>query len=204
MGRGTAVGLAALGVLACWAPAASAAPTQIEFGGALFTPNDVTVDLVPGENTVEWNRNEPVAKTYHSITSNGGNFGIGPGGFTDFDLKMSAGTYPYYCINHGSGGAPMTGQVAVRPIVGEINADDFDVIWAGQGTQTGGSFHTRWKKQGQSNWKDWKTFSNKHKVFGINDNPTDVKPGKTYVIRVLSSSPGTSKWSPSLSVTVEP
>ncbi len=53
---------------------------------------------------------------------------------------MSAGTYPYYCINHGSGGGPMTGQVAVRPIVGEINVDDFDVIWAGQGTQTGTSF----------------------------------------------------------------
>ena len=60
--------------------------------------------------------------------------------------------------------------------MGEINADDFDVIWAGQGTQTGGSFATRWKKQGQSKWKDWQiSIEAKHKVFGANDNPTDVK-----------------------------
>ena len=204
MGRGIAVTFAALGVLACWAPAASATPTQIEFGSNYFNPNDVTVDFVPGENTFEWNRND-ASKNFHSITARGGSFGIGPGGFGDFNLRMSAGTYPYYCVNHGQGAGPMQGQVAVSPIVGVINSDDFDVIWAGGGTQTGGSFATRWKKQGQSKWKDWHNFIEaKHKVFGANDNPTHVKLHKTYVIQARSSGPGSSKWSPKLSVTVEP
>src|SRR5687768_3530238 len=116
--------------MALGTPIAAAAPTQIEFGGSSFTPNDVTVGFIPGENTVEWNRDEPVAKTYHSITSNGGSFGIGPGGFTDFDLRMSAGTYPYYCVNHGSGGAGMVGVVAVRPTLTGGDNDTYHVIWA--------------------------------------------------------------------------
>ena len=118
---------------------------------------------------------------------------------------MSAGTYPYYCVNHGGGAGVMNGVVAVRPIAGEINVDDFDVIWAGQGTQTGTSFASRWKKLGQNKWKVWHNpIEAKHKGFGANDNPTDVKPGKTYLIQVRSSIPGSSKWSPKLSVTVEP
>ena len=129
-------------MLACWAPAASAAPTQIEFGSNYFNPNDVTVNFFPGENTFEWNRND-ASENFHSITAKGGSFGIGPGGFGDFNLKVSAGTYPYYCVNHGQGAGPMQGQVEVRPIAGEINVDDFDVIWAGQGTQTGTSFASR-------------------------------------------------------------
>lgn len=194
-------GVAAVGL---WAPPASATPTQIEFGSNYFNPNDVTVNFFPGENTFEWNRND-ASKNFHSITAKGGSFGIGPSGFGDFNLKVSAGTYPYYCVNHGQGAGPMQGQVAVRPIVGVINSDEFDVIWAGGGTQTGSSFTTRWKKQGQRRWKDWHNFIEaKHKVFGANDKPTHVKLHKTYLIQVRSSGPGSSKWSPSLSVTVEP
>jgi plastocyanin len=201
MGRGMAVALAALGVLASWAPTASAAPTQIEFGGNSFTPNDVTVDFAPDENTFEWNRNEPVAKTYHSITAKGGSFGIGPGDFTDFDLRASAGTYPYYCINHGAGGnGPMAGQVAVRPTMGEKTTDGFDVIWADGDTETGSSFATRWKRPGRPGWKSWQPSTEAtHREFGLNDKPVDVKPGKIYWIRVRSSGPGSSKWSPTLS-----
>jgi len=204
MGRGITVALAALGALACWAPVASAAPTQIDFGFNYFNPDDVTVDFVPGENTVEWNRIEQPG-IYHSITANGGSFQTGPSGFTDYDRRISAGTYPYYCVNHGGNAGVMDGVVAVRPITGEINADDFDVIWAGQGTQTGTSFASRWKKQGQTKWKIWhSSIEAKHRAFGANNNPTDVKPGKTYLIQVRSSIPGSSKWSPKLSVTVEP
>ena len=205
MARGMLSLLAGVAAFALGAPAASATPAQIEFGGVTFNPNDVTVDFVPGENTFEWNRNDPNPE-FHSITANGGSFGIGTGDFTDFDLRASAGTYPYYCELHGSGGeGPMAGQVAVRPIAGEVGDDGFEVIWAHGSTETGGSFATRWKKQGQNKWKTWQAFTEaKHKEFGQNDKPTDVKPGKTYLIQVRSSGPGSSKWSPSLSVPVKP
>lgn len=195
------LGFAAIAALAVGAPVASAAPTEITFGGISFTPNDVTVDFVPGENTFEWNREEPVGKTFHSVTSTGGSFGIGPSGFTDFDLRASAGTYPYYCVNHGSGGSgPMAGVVAVRPIVTGGDSDSYDVVWADNGTQTGTTREVRWKKEGQSKWKRWGSFDGNGRTFGQHDKPTDVKPNKAYLVQVRSMFPGTSKWSPKLIV----
>jgi len=40
------------------------------------TPSEVTVDFVPGENTFEWNRNDP-NPDFHSVTAVGGSFGTG-------------------------------------------------------------------------------------------------------------------------------
>jgi len=201
MRRGMLV-LAAAAAFGLGAPAASAAPTEITFGGISFTPNDVTVNFVPGENTFEWNRDEPVAKTFHSVTSTGGNFGVGPSSFTDFDLRASAGTYPYYCVNHGSGGSgPMAGVVAVRPIVTGADNDSYDVVWADGGTQTGSTFEARWKKDGQDKWKRWSSFESNGRTFGQQDKPTDVKQNKTYLLQIRSRFPGTSKWSPKLTLT---
>ena len=200
MKRGSFGLTVAIGALVlCTAPAA-AAPTEIEFGLSQgFLPRDVSVDFVPGENTFEWNRNDP-GPDFHSVTSDGGNFGTGTAnGFTEFDLRASAGTYPYHCTLHGfPGGGGMAGTVAVRPIFTGSTDDSYDIVWAGDGTATGSTFDARWKRQGQPGWKTWGSFQGDGRTFGRKDKPTEVKPNKTYLIQVRSRTPGKSKWSPAL------
>ena len=194
------LGMAAVAA-AAYSPVAAATPTEIEFGGVSFNPAEVTVDFVPGENTFEWNRNDP-EPAFHSITAKGGSFGSGaPSGIQEFDLRVSAGTYPYYCINHGGGGSgPMAGVVAVRPILGLSDDDSHEVIWSDSGTQTGSTFEVRWKREGQRRWKRWGSFDASSRVFGKKDNPTEVKPAATYLIQARSMFPGASKWSPKLTI----
>jgi plastocyanin len=192
--------LAVGAAVAIAAPAASAAPTQIEFGSNFFDSDDVTVDFVPGENTFEWNRND-LSKNYHSITSVDGYFGIGPGGFSDFDLRASAGTFKYYCTNHGANGTGMVGTVAVRPIAESVTADSFDVIWADNDSTTGFERTIRWKVKGKDGWNTWFTRTDANdKLFGKKDRPVDVKPGKAYLLQVRADGVDPSAWSPKLEV----
>jgi hypothetical protein len=127
-----------------------------------------------------------------------------------YELSASAGTYRYYCENHGGpGGQGMSGKIKVAPaLLGDITADSIGISW---GTRfdgspvhtTGDQFDVRFRVNDGS-WRHWKTNTAKRKgVFGKNDNPVDVKVGRTYDFKARSeksSNPSRrSGWSPKLS-----
>ena len=198
--------LSALATFAFAAMPATAAPAEIEFGLTIgFSPDDVTSDFVAGEPTFEWNRNDP-GPDYHSVTSDGGLFATGnASGFTQFELAASAGTYPYHCELHGfKGGGGMSGVVRVRPVGTPAGQGATGITWADDGTTTGTKYDARYKREGQSRWKEWLRKSDKTEgEFADGNGRLKLKSGKTYLIQVRSSGGGgTSKWSPSLSVDV--
>jgi plastocyanin len=129
-------------------------------------------------------------------------------GAIDFTVAASAGSFPYYCEIHGGpNGEGMHGVIRVRPGLSDVTSDSFFVAWAGGLTTTGDAFDVRYRVNG-GDWKTWKNDTEKRNAtFGHNDNPVDVKPGKTYEIEVRSeksvSKPSKrSDWSPLQSVTI--
>jgi plastocyanin len=102
-------------------------------------------------------------------------------------ICASAGTFHYYCENHGSASGGMDGRLRVVPNVeGDVGSDRFRVRW-GQGLDhTGDRFDVRFRV-GDGRWKDWRKDTRKdEKTFGRNDNPVDVKPNRTYSFKVRS------------------
>lgn len=82
---------------------------QVHAVGMAFTPQSITVQ--PGD-TVEW----VVDSGTHTVTADDGTFDSGQihKGNTFSHAFPVAGSYPYYCANHGGpGGIGMSGQVVV-------------------------------------------------------------------------------------------
>jgi hypothetical protein len=82
----------------------------------------------------------------------------------------------------------------------------FTVIWADSGTNTGGKFDVQYKVQPSTTWKVWKNdTAQKKAVFGLNNLPVQVMPGKKYDFRVRTENAITtskaSGFSPTLTVT---
>ena len=83
--------------------------TKVCMSGSQFSPSTLTV---PAGTTVTWQNGDAVAHTVTSATGSAdvytsGNLG---GGATYTHQFATAGTYPYYCMNHGANGTPPTGM----------------------------------------------------------------------------------------------
>ena len=77
-----------------------------------FAPSTLTVKV---NTTVTWHN---AGMHTHTVTSNTGtpisSGDVVPGGDFKFTFT-SAGTYPYYCIYHGTPGSGMIGSITVTP-----------------------------------------------------------------------------------------
>jgi plastocyanin len=115
-----------------------------------------------------------------------------------FNRTFSAGSFPYECDIHGSS---MSGTV--RVVVGQdITPSGLPLIWWADGTtNTGRAFDVQ-LRIGDGAWRTWKRDTERLKgVFGKNDRPVQIKPGRDYFIRArsqksLSKPRSVSAWSP--------
>jgi plastocyanin/glucose/arabinose dehydrogenase len=91
------------------APPAAGTTAAVNVQNLAFQPMDLTL---PVGTTVTWTNNDSVAHsvTWDDKTVDSGLFGQGE---TFSYTFTTAGTYPYYCIPHGSPGAGMHGSVTV-------------------------------------------------------------------------------------------
>jgi plastocyanin len=121
-----------------------------------------------------------------------------------FEVIVSAGSYHYYCEVHGSENGGMDGKIRVRPTADDLTDDQFLFRWAFPTSETGDEYDVRFKV-GNRDWKLWRNNTTAPSgVFGENDDPVDVKPGKTYKLQALSQKSTNRKkrsdWSPTQTV----
>lgn len=126
---------------------------------------------------------------------------------TNYSQNLSAGTYHYYCEEHGSKNGGMDGEVMVRPQVhGPATADEIPLKWA-EVPDPADRFDVRYRIGG-GDWKSWlREVSGRELTFGASDDPVGVKPDKTYRFQARTLLDGTSKrsgWSPTTKVTTPP
>lgn len=161
-----------------------------------FNPAQVT-SPVGGE--VHWSRQS--GSDDHNIRQDYMLFYSGPptDGAIDFTATFSAGTFHYYCEEHGSAFGGMDG--VVRSPVKILDAPvglRFTVQWATGTTDTGSMFDVMYRI-GSGPWKNWrKDTSTTQGVFGQNGNPVTVQNNKVYRFRARSQDGLTqvSDWSP--------
>ncbi len=125
-----------------------------------------------------------------------------------FSFSPSAGTYHYYCEEHGTKRGGMDGTLKVKPEVGPADIDGFIVTW-GDPSVAGTVRHDVQYKIGNGKWKDWvRNETDLGAEFGADDEPVDVKPGKTYRFRArtekVSNPDKRSDFSPAAKHTVDP
>jgi plastocyanin len=186
--------------------AAGAVPRQIDVGDDFFAPKRPPArNFEPGPS-FRWS-NGGGTDNRHNVRQDdklffSGNLTRGP---IDFAINASAGSYHYYCEDHGSRQGGMAGVVKVRPIdlpdslVGEI-----EVRWANSSTDTGSRFDVRYRVD-RRDWKIWKNDTpGLDAAFGHNDNPVNFRPNRhTYKIEVRSERRQVTKrsdWSPPLTL----
>jgi plastocyanin len=200
-------GLIAAAALA--APASAGLPIHVTVDDNFFNPATATMSAVAD---LEWQSSGGSTSNEHSVTQDKGLFDNGVE--TDninFQIRPSAGTFPYYCTVHGGkGGVGMSGVLKVRPSLAAMKRRGgfaFEVVWADGDGDSGDQFDVRYKVSGKPGFKTWlKDTGQASAVFGEGNDPVNVKPGKTYSIQVrsqLSSNPKKhSDWSPSLKLSV--
>jgi plastocyanin len=167
-----------------------------------FTPAQAST-AVGGD--VHWSR-APGSDGEHNVRQDDLLFSSGAptNGPIDFTVTFSAGSYHYYCEEHGSELGGMDG--VVRSPVTILNAPPgrtFTVRWATVTTDTGSLYDVQYRV-GSGDWKNWKKDKPAMQgVFGQNGNPVNVQYGKVYRFRARSQE-GTavSGWSPIRSKTV--
>ena len=101
--------LAAL-VLLAFPHASDAAQVNVTIGDNFFSPKNITINA---GDTIVWTH---VGGAIHTVTADDGSFNSGSlqGGQSYTRTFSTAGTYPYYCIPHGSpGGLGMSGTITV-------------------------------------------------------------------------------------------
>jgi hypothetical protein len=203
-------------VLAAAIAAVLALP-MVSFGGGLQTnisieddqfvpPNPPARDINTG-SVFHWKR-AITAGNEHNVRQDDKLFYSGPvetGGPADFNRRLSAGSFHFYCENHGSRTAGMQGRAKVRPsLVADPAGKPFTVVWANVETESGGAFDVRYKR-GSGDWKTWKNDTTAFDaVFGRHRRPTRIVAGSVYKFQARSekkSNPAKrSGWSPTLVV----
>jgi plastocyanin len=181
--------------------------TQIQVKDNFYTPENPAARAFQTGPSFHWARAAGSGGA-HNIVQDAGLFRSGglTSGPINFTISASAGSYHYYCQLHGSPAGGMAGVVKVRPIQNAAPVGNpFTVIWADSGTKTGKAFDVRYKV-GAGPWKIWKNDTAQFKaIFGLNNLPVTVMPGKTYQFQVRSEQATNhakaSGWSPALSVT---
>lgn len=121
----------------------------------------------------------------------------------DFSVVFSAGTFHYFCENHGSRTKGMGGSVRVPATVAAAPADTpFTVRWATTTTETGPRYKVHYRVAG-GRWLEWKASTRElSAVFGKNAEPIPAVPGTEYGFRVRSiRGENMSFWSPAASFT---
>ncbi len=177
-----------------------AATAEVKIIDNKFDPENVQVAV---GGTVHWS-SDGTSKP-HNVTQEAKIFtsGAPTSNPIDFSRTFSAGTFPYFCFNHGSkGGLGMAGVVEVPvTVVSDPEGLAFTVIWATGATNTG-SKHDIQFRIGSGTWKKWKTNTAALKgVFGKDNQPVRVVSGKTYSFRARSKKgDAASEWSPSTSI----
>jgi hypothetical protein len=170
-----------------------------------FVPkNAPTRDL--GTGSFHWSR-DVASFNDHNVRQDDKLFRSGEvtSGPIDFQLTVSAGTFHYYCENHGSRTSGMEGTVKVRPsLVPDPIGRPFTIVWADINTESGNAFDVRYKRGGGT-WKIWRNDTSAFSaVFGRHKHPERIQLGSTYKFQARSekkSNPSKrSKWSPTLTV----
>jgi plastocyanin len=201
--------LAVLGALLVLPAVASGGVTPV-----ITIKDDVFDPTVPTKGTggftnYHWQR-DPLATDEHNVRQDDKLFRSGDPTTNpafSYTVAVSAGTFPYYCEIHGGpNGEGMHGKIKVRPGISNVTPNSFDVAWAAPLTETGNAFDVRYRVNG-GNWKTWKNDTSKRGgTFGENNNPVDVKPGKTYDIEARSEKANKPKkrsdWSPAASIVI--
>ncbi|MBI4068518.1 hypothetical protein HY413_03910, partial [Candidatus Kaiserbacteria bacterium] len=88
----------------------SAAQVNVSIGDSFFSPKNITINA---SDTVVWTH---VGGAGHTVTADDGSFNSGllQSGQSFTRTFSTSGTYPYYCIPHGSpGGVGMSGTITV-------------------------------------------------------------------------------------------
>ncbi|MGI9021245.1 MAG: hypothetical protein ACR2G3_11105 [Solirubrobacterales bacterium] len=163
------------------------AAQQIEITDDQFTPQKAPI-VGAGTTSHSW---QWLGDHAHNVRQDRRLFYSGPPAVDDtFLISASAGTFPYYCEIHGGPGTGMHGTLRIRPAQVAMKTKrgviQIGVRWAPDSPQTGDQFDVQYRVE-QGDWKSWRKNTSKTEAsFGSNDNPVDVKPGKTYRFRARS------------------
>jgi hypothetical protein len=173
------------------------APAGAGHGGSDVLVRDI--EFVPEVTSTFVFRNAPDAVEWegdpadpplleHNVRELHGIFSSGPPSLWTaklFSLKLSAGKFEYQCRVHGAQG--MSGRVNVRPLLEDATADGFPVVWASEDTETGQAFDVQYRIGPEGRWRNWRIDTTKFRgVFGKNDRPVELEPGREYYVRVRS------------------
>ena len=173
---------AAVTALALAAPAIAGLSTDVTVGDDFFEPDTASQIL---EASTDWSWDDGVLNA-HNVRQDAKLFYSGPttsNPDASFSFSPSAGTYHYYCEEHGTKRGGMDGTLKVKPEVGPADIDGFIVTW-GDPSVAGTVRHDVQYKIGNGKWKDWvRNETDLGAEFGADDEPVDVKPGKTYRFR---------------------
>lgn len=189
------------------APASAGGTDTIQVGDDFYEPQKYKGSVGTDVNWLP----DPGAGGEHNVLASGKLFDSGNLTATiDYTISPSAGTFAYYCLSHGTkSGRGMAGTLKVPPkqVPAKRGGDVFGVEWASPLSDTGDQYDVRYKGPGTNGkYRNWlKDTDLESGTFGDGNEPTNVKPGKTYSIKVrseLSSNPKKRKsgWSPALKV----
>ena len=116
----------------------------------------------------------------------------------DFSVVFSAGSFHYFCENHGTRTKGMGGWVRVPATVSTAPAGDpFTVRWATTTTETGPRYKVQYRIA-SGRWIEWKASTRElSAVFGRDATPIPAVPGTQYGFRVRAiRGENMSFWSP--------
>jgi plastocyanin len=210
MRRRIPVAIAAVAVaVGLAAPASAGISIEIEVSDNKYAPKEPDIGVGQG---VHWFVDGPT-EDGHNVLANGKLFDSGPlEEEVDYAITPSAGTFAYYCKAHGTkSGHGMAGTLNVPPLEASTKrgGDIYGVQWAVEESNTGDRYDVRYKGPGTNGkYKTWlKNQSEVEAIFGQDNDPVNVKPGKTYNVQVRSedsSNPSKEKsgWSPALKLGV--
>lgn len=171
-------------------------PRRIMVGDNYFDNPDVRVRV---GKRIRWIREGSGPE--HNVVEDHGIFRSGNprSGAFELSLRVSAGTYPYFCEVHGGpDGQGMAGVLRVPVRLAPFPPDEtFTVRWATKGTVTGQRFDVQWRSRGK--WERWQRgVTAKRAVFGTGGDPVAVAAGEAYQFRARSrtAAGGRGDWSP--------
>jgi plastocyanin len=176
------------------------AAQEVAVDDDFFAPGEVKVSA---GGQVHWSR-AAGSTDDHNVHQDDALFhsGAPTPGPIDYTITVSAGTYHYFCEEHGSPFGGMDGLVKGKIKVLDAPAGlKFTVLWATGATDTGSTFDVQYKV-GAGNWKNWKTNTSQlEDVFGKDADPVPVRADKTYKFRARSQEGvDVSGWSPTRAV----
>lgn len=192
------------------APASAGGIDTIQVGDDFYEPEKHEGSVGTDVNWLP----DPGAADEHNVLASGKLFDSGElTASIDYTISPSAGTFPYYCFSHGTkSGSGMAGTLKIPPrqAATKRGGDVLGVAWADGSTDTGDRYDVRYKGPGTNGeYKTWlKNTEEEDGTFGAGNEPTNVKPGKTYSFQVRSedsSNPSKRKsgWSPALKANTE-